>query len=70
MTPADTRAALAHYMAVQDPTNTPANAALVRRVNAEAQAATALPDWWPEAAALAVVVTAALSAVWPWGWAA
>lgn len=45
------------------------NADLVERVNAEAEAATGLPRWWPEAAALVIIVTAALSAIFPWGWA-
>jgi hypothetical protein len=65
----DARAALAHYTAVQDMANTAANAELVRRVEAEAAAATALPRWWPEAAALVVILTGALSAAFPWGWA-
>lgn len=69
MTPAANRAALAHYTAVQELANATANAELVARVNAEAAAATALPHWWPEAAALIVILTSALSAAFPWGWA-
>lgn len=42
---------------------------LVRRVHAEADAAIALPRWWPEAAAAVLVITLALSAAWPWGFA-
>lgn len=35
----------------------------------EALAATALPAWWPWAAAVLLVSTIALSAAFPWGWA-
>lgn len=35
----------------------------------EARAATALPTWWPWAAAVLLFATMALSAVFPWGWA-
>lgn len=35
----------------------------------EARAATALPTWWPWAAAALLAATMALSIVFPWGWA-
>lgn len=34
-----------------------------------AREACALPEWWPFAAAVVLVLTMALSAVFPWGWA-
>jgi len=61
--------ALAHYAAVQDMENSAANAELVDRVNAEADAATALPWWFWEAAIVVFFVTLLISALWPWGFA-
>jgi hypothetical protein len=43
------------------------NAELVRRVEEEADAATALPWWWPEAAAFVIILTIALSIAFPLG---
>ena len=43
------------------------SAELVARVQAEADAATALPWWFWEAAAVVFVGTLAISAVWPLG---
>ena len=36
----------------------------------QARADTALPWWFWEAAAVVFIGTLAISAVWPWGWAA
>lgn len=47
-----------------------ASTELVERVEAEARAATALPWWFWEAAALLVVAVLALSSIFPWGFAA
>lgn len=47
-----------------------ASAELSRRsVEADAADATALPGWWPFAAKAVLVLTIALSAALPWGWA-
>lgn len=46
-----------------------ASAELVERVEAEARAATALPWWFWEAAALVFVAVLALSSLFPWGFA-
>lgn len=43
------------------------NAEIVAKVNAEAEAATALPWWWPEAAALVIIATIAISMAFPMG---
>jgi hypothetical protein len=59
------QAALAHYAAVQDMENTAGNAELVARVNAEADAATALPWWFWEAAIVVFFVTLLISVLWP-----
>lgn len=45
------------------------HADLADRVEAEAAAATRLPSWWPFAVTAVLVLTIALSAALPWGWA-
>lgn len=65
---AQERAAL--LQGYEEAMNAACNAELAARVNADAEAATALPDWWPFAAVTVVVLVSALSAVMPWGWAA
>lgn len=45
-----------------------ANAELVRRVNEEAAAATALPRWWPWGALLLAIAVVSASAWWPMHW--
>jgi hypothetical protein len=67
VTPDERAALLRDYNEALDAEAAAYNAELVQRVQDEANAATALPWWWPEAALVIFVLTIALSAAFPLG---
>lgn len=73
MSPREIDSAIAHYEALlraaENARDTAYNADIVARVEAEADAATRLPWWWPEAAVVVFVATLLISVLWPLGWA-
>lgn len=64
VTPEERRALLEAYDAAEADAY---NAELVARVEQDAREATRLPWWWPEAAALVIIATIALSMAFPMG---
>lgn len=64
---AERQALLARAAELQQARDDAYNAELVARVQAEADAAIALPWWFWEAAVVVFVLTIAISTIWPWG---